>query len=89
MGDQVYLGGVSLRALLLFCLLVFGNAATKVSRMFPIEGFADPDFHTFGFRIFDQHGQPSSSLQNRPMTPINWNTAIRHRKAANVDFIRQ
>jgi hypothetical protein len=45
-GDQVYFGGVNLRALLLFSLLVFGNTETEVARMFPIKGFADPDFHT-------------------------------------------
>ena len=68
MGDKVYLGTGKLRTLLLFCLLVFGNAETEVSRVFPIKGFADPDFYTFGFGIFEQHAHPGGSLQNRPMT---------------------
>jgi hypothetical protein len=66
--DQVYLGGVNSRALLFFCLLVFGNTETEVARMFPIKGFADPGFHTFGLGVFDQHADPSRSLQNRPVT---------------------
>ena len=67
-GNQVYLGDVNPRALLLFCLLVFGDTETEVARMFPIEGFADPGLHPFGLGVFDQHANPSRSLQNCPVT---------------------
>jgi hypothetical protein len=68
MYDQVYLGSGKLRALFLFSLLVLGNTETKAARMLSIKGFGDPDFHTFGFGVLDQHSNPSRSLQNRPVT---------------------
>jgi hypothetical protein len=68
MGDKVYLGSGKLRALLLFSLLVLGDTETKVAKMLPIKGFGDPDFHTFGFGVLDQHANPSRSLQSCPVT---------------------
>jgi hypothetical protein len=35
--------------------------------MFSVKRFADPDFHTVGFGIFDQHPNPSCGLQDRPV----------------------
>jgi hypothetical protein len=68
MGNQVYLGRGKLRALFLFSLLVLGNTETKAARMVSIKGLGDPDFHPFGFGIFDQHADPSRNLQNCPVT---------------------
>ena len=56
--------------------------------MFPIKSFADPDFHTFGFGVFDQQPTQAVVCKIAQGPPINWNTAIRPRKAANLDFIR-
>src|ERR1700733_5977518 len=64
---QVYLGCVKLCAFLLFRLLFLGNTQTEVARMFSVKRFADPDFHTVGFGIFDQHPNPSCGLQDRPV----------------------
>jgi hypothetical protein len=68
MGDQVYLSGGKLRAVLLFSLLVLSNTETKAAWMLSIKRFGDPDFHAFGFGVFDQHTNPSRRLQNRPVT---------------------
>jgi hypothetical protein len=66
-GEEVYLGGIKLRALLLFRLRILGNIDTKLARVLSVKGFADPDFHPFGLGVFDQHANPSGNLQNRPM----------------------
>jgi len=70
-GEQVYLGGIKLQALLLFRLCILGNTDTKLARMLSVKGFADPDFHTFGFGVLDQHANPGRNLQNRPMPSRN------------------
>jgi hypothetical protein len=70
-GEEVYLGGIKLRALLLFRLRILGNTDTKLARVLSIKGFAHPDFHTFGFGVFDQHANPSRNLPNRPVPPRN------------------
>jgi hypothetical protein len=70
-GDQVDLGGLKLRALLFFRLRVFGNSDTKVAGMLSIKGFADPDFHTFGFGVLNQHAHPSCNLESSPMPSRN------------------
>jgi len=67
-GNKFYFGGVKQRALILFGLLVLGDTETKAARMLSIEGFADPDFQAFGFGVFDQHANPSRSLQDRPVS---------------------
>jgi hypothetical protein len=70
-GDQVDLGGIKLRALLFLALRIFGNTLTKVAGMLSIKSFADPDFHSFGFGVFDQHAHPSRNLESSPVPSRN------------------
>jgi hypothetical protein len=70
-GDQVDLGGIKLRPLLFFALRVLGNADAKVAGMLSIKGFADPDLHTFGFGVFNQHPHPSRDLKGGPVPSRN------------------
>jgi hypothetical protein len=76
------------RALLLFSLLVLGNAETKAARVLPIKRFGDPDSNAFGLGVIDHHAEPSSGLQNRIMTAHQLNQSQCTEKSSKSGFHR-